>query len=161
MSGHHETGAEIPQRLLDALIASRNANSGILNMRQVVLASFDQAIHTSPSADTAAVLHDIQDKMMRIPTTPGTNMAASFGHMGGGYDAQYYGYLWSEVFCMDMFHSKFAKEGIFNKTVGMSYRTEILARGGSRDAMDSLVAFLGREPIPEPFLKSKGLDVAA
>ena len=142
-----------------ALLASRNANSGILNMRQIVLASFDQAIHTSASADTAAVLDRISAELLQIPSSPGTNMAASFGHLAGGYDAQYYGYMWSEVFSADMFASRFEAEGIFNGDLcGASYRKEILAAGGSRDAMDSLIAFLGREPIQEPFLKSKGLE---
>ena len=55
--------------------------------------------------------------------------------------------------------SRFAAEGIFNPTTGKSYRDEIMAPGGSRDAAASLRAFLGREPIQEPFLKSKGLAV--
>jgi thimet oligopeptidase len=157
MSGHHKTRAPIPEELLDALLASRNANSGLLNMRQITLASFDQAIHTVDRADTAEVLAKLSDDLMTIPTTNGTNMGATFGHMGGGYDAQYYGYMWSDVYAMDMFASRFEKEGIFSPETGMSYRKEILSVGGSRDALDSLVAFLGREPIPEPFLVSKGL----
>ena len=60
-----------------------------------------------------------------------------------------------------MFCSRFEKEGIFNPATGASYREEILAAGGARDALDSLIAFLGREPIQEPFLASKGLAVAA
>lgn len=158
MSKHHETGEPIPAALLQALIDSRNANAGILNMRQIMLASFDQAIHTAESADTEAVFAQFCRDLMKVPATPGTNMAASFGHLAGGYDAQYYGYMWSEVYSADMFKSRFEAEGIFSPVTGMSYRNEVLAPGGSRDAADSLRAFLGRDPIQEPFLVSKGLS---
>jgi len=44
-----------------------------------------------------------------------------------------------------------------NKEMGKKYRKEILGPGSTRDAMDSLIAFLGRKPDSEPFLRNKGL----
>ena len=74
----------------------------------------------------------------------------------GGYDAGYYGYLSSQVYSTDMFFSVFAKDPM-NGTEGRRYRKEVLEKGGSRDEMESLKAFLGREPSTEPFYKELGL----
>ena len=77
-------------------------------------------------------------------------------HSMGGYDAQYYGYLYSQVFSADMF-MQFKQAGVLSKEVGRRYRDIILAPGGTRDSLESLVEFLGREPRPEPFLIANGV----
>lgn len=158
MSKHYKTGEAIPDHLLDKLIKSRIANAGMFNLRQILLGMFDQTIHTQKKVDTAKLFSEISQEYLGFPSTEGTNMSASFGHLAGGYDAQYYGYMWSEVFCMDMFYTRFKKEGIMSPKVGGDYRRCILQPGGSIDAADMLRNFLGRDPTPEAFLISKGLN---
>ena len=87
--------------------------------------------------------------------TPDTARIASFGHLNG-YAASYYGYAWAEVFAQDMF-SVFERDGVLNPEVGMRFRKEVLAPGGSREALDLVSDFLGREPNNEAFIRSLGL----
>ena len=61
------------------------------------IVSITTADSWSVQVDTAKVLSQVSQKVMGIKPTPGTNMAAAFGHMAGGYDAQYYGYLVSRL----------------------------------------------------------------
>ena len=157
MSGHYKDGSAIPEDLLEKLVASRTANAGGFNLRQIILATADQRFHSSgPVVDTMKTFNDTYAEILGILPIPGTNMPATWGHMVG-YDAQYYGYMWSEVFSMDMFMTRFKKEGLLNPKVGMDYRNKVLRPGGSRDATDLLKDFLGREPNEQAFLESKGL----
>jgi len=83
------------------------------------------------------------------------NPIGHFGHFLSGYVSTYYCYLWSEVYAADLF-SVFQKGGIFNKALGMKYRKEILAPGGTVDSIDSVREFLGRDPNDKAFLAQNG-----
>jgi Zn-dependent oligopeptidase len=91
-----------------------------------------------------------------MPYPEGTFMLSGFAHVMGGYDAGYYGYLWSEVIGDDMF-GRFAREGVLSPLVGADYRHEILEPNGSRSASDLVRGFLGREPSNEAFLRLRGM----
>ena len=105
-------------------------------------------------------------------TSPGPHLAGpippawhrfpnSFSHIfGGGYAAGYYSYKWAEVLSADCYAAFEEAGNPFDATVGQRYLDEILAMGGSRPALESFIAFRGREPQPEALLRSHGLLAA-
>lgn len=152
---HWQTGEPLPRRLIDAMVAAKNLNSGIMTLRQIFFATLDLKYH-SPGFDgdstrLVAELHDITG----FPYTPGTHFQSGFGHLFG-YDAGYYGYLWSHVFGDDMY-TLFEQAGPLSAEVGRRYRETILERGGSVDGQQLVRDFLGREPNSDAFLRGLGL----
>jgi Zn-dependent oligopeptidase len=153
---HYETDEPIPDELVDQLVAARRLNKGIFQLRQTQFGILDAALH-APGADKDldAILRDTHEISL-MPYQEGTFFPASFGHLLGGYEASYYGYMWSEVYGDDMF-SRFEEEGVTNPEVGRDYRANVLEVGGSLDAEVILRTFLGREPDNSAFLRKLGV----
>src|SRR5581483_4669487 len=78
-----------------------------------------------------------------------THMYAAWGHLTG-YAAQYYGYLWSKVFALDLF-GEIKKHGLLNPEIGRKYIHDVIGRGGSQDPNVLLENFLGRKPNTDAF----------
>ena len=156
LAKHHETGEPIPEDLVERLVAARDQNEGLTNLRQVFLGKLDLALHAgNEDLDIEQAYREAFGYSL-LPFHEGTHYPATFGHLMGGYDAGYYGYQWAKVYGDDMF-SVFSDEGILSPEVGMRYRREVLAKGYSRDAIEHLRAFLGREPSPDAYLEHLGL----
>ena len=153
---HHQTGAPLPRDLLDAMIRAKNVSSGIAALRQLFFSRLDFAYH-SPGfdGDTTKKLAELYP-VCGFPYPEGTYFQAGWGHLFG-YDAGYYGYLWSRVFGDDMF-TRFEAVGLFDRATGLDYRAKILERGGSVDGDVLVREFLGREPNTDAFLRELGLE---
>jgi Zn-dependent oligopeptidase len=152
---HYQTGDPIPAELVDQLVAARNLNRAMFQLRQMTYGWWDQEIHGGPDRDLDAIYAE-GSRISKLPPHEGTFALASFGHLMGGYDAGYYGYMWAEVFGDDIF-SRFEEEGVTNPDVGRAYREKVIGRGGALDANAMLVDFLGREPSNEAFLRKLGI----
>ena len=155
-SGHFETGEPLPQDLVKKMVAARDVNIAASNLRQAYFGILDLLLHDDAEDRDLDALDRQAYEVNELPFPDGTFFLASFGHIMGGYDAGYYGYLWSKVFGDDMY-SRFQAEGVLNPEVGMAYRKAILEQGGSKPADDLLREFLGREPNNEAFLANMGL----
>ena len=80
-----------------------------------------------------------------------------FAHIfSGGYSAGYYSYLWAEVLDKDAFEL-FMEKGIFDTETAMSFRRNILEKGGSDEPMDLYRRFRGADPDPGALTRARGL----
>jgi thimet oligopeptidase len=153
---HHATGEPMPTELVGQLARARFVNVGLRTAMQAYYGQLDMAIHAEPVTPDLDLAMRRTFEVTGLPYPEGTFFLSGFGHLLGGYDAGYYGYLWANVIGDDMF-SRFASEGILSPTVGAEYRREILEPNGSRDADELVRAFLGREPSNAEFLRLRGM----
>ena len=161
ISAHWRTGEGLPEHLFQRMRAARHFHAGLFLVRQIELALFDFRLHLefdpARGADVDAVLADVRRAVAVMQPPVWQRLANSFAHIfAGGYAAGYYSYLWAEVLSADAF-SRFEAEGVTNAATGNAFREEVLAVGGSRPAIDSFIAFRGREPDPGALLRSYGL----
>jgi thimet oligopeptidase len=157
VSANVTTGQPLPDDLIQKMIAARYVHYALATTQQILYATVDMRFHTMrPPVDTTAVW-----KATVAQTTPnqfveGTVPQASFGHLMSGYDAGYYGYLWSKVYAQDLF-SRFKAQGLTNPVAGMAYRRDILAPARLEEPDVEVAHFLGRPMSPDAFYRELGI----
>jgi thimet oligopeptidase len=147
----------LPVELITKLNKSRKMLQGYHYARQLMFGIFDMTIHSS-SFDSMGLtpvelFSKIQKDIMNLDTIDNTSEPASFGHLMGGYDAGYYGYLWSLVYAKDLF-SMFCPNKLLDPMLGLKLRKEVLSQGALRPSLESIKVFLGRDCSNEAFVNS-------
>ncbi len=162
-AAHYETGAPLPEALLERLHAVRTFRAASMQMRQLGFAAVDLALHIdydpARDGDVIAYGNRILQRYAASELPQDYGMLAGFLHLFShpvGYAAGYYSYKWAEVLDADAF-GRFKREGIFNPVVGRAFRDAILSQGDARDPMDLFVTFMGRKPDPQALLVRQGL----
>ena len=161
MTCHAETKKVMPKKLFNKMIAAKNFQSGMQTLRQVEFSLFDILLHSTYEPKTKKfldLLEKVRDDVAVVRPPKWNRFPHSFSHIfAGGYAAGYYSYKWAEVLSADVY-SLFEEQGVFSKTTGNKFRREVLAKGGSRTAIESFKAFRGRKPKIDALLKHSGLN---
>ncbi|UJP02970.1 MAG: M3 family metallopeptidase [Nitrosomonas sp.] len=167
MTQHIETGESLPKALFDKMIKAKNFQSGLQMLRQIEFALFDMHVHFDfkPDGDRTVLqlLDDIRKQVAVIIPPDFNRFPNSFAHIfAGGYAAGYYSYKWAEVLSADAYSmfEETASDGVVNAATGSHFLEEILAVGGSRSALESFIAFRGREPELDALLRHSGMEAA-
>lgn len=156
ISRHIETGKSLSEEMCEKLNSSKNIGASLLALRQVSFGLADQHLHGEDFNDSLNDVEQISQEVTNINYPNDTNHLPAFGHLLGGYDAAYYGYLWAEIIGDDMF-SRFENEGVLSNSVGVEYKNKILKPGGTISAELMVKNFLGRKWNDEAFLFQKNL----
>ena len=161
MTRHVDTQEKLPRALFDKMLAAKNFQSGLQTLRQIEFSLFDMLMHSNFEAgggkSILQLLDEVRTEVAVLIPPAFHRFPHSFSHIfAGGYAAGYYSYKWAEVLSADAY-SLFEENGVLNPAVGARFRSEILAMGGSRGAMQSFAAFRGREPNLEALLRHNGL----
>ena len=161
MTRHVDTGESLPRSLFDKMLAAKNFQSGLQTVRQLEFALFDLRLHSDfdpEGAKTPLALLDEVRRQVAVLIPPSYNrFPNNFSHVfAGGYAAGYYSYKWAEVLSADAY-SLFEEQGVLDPETGRRFWSEILGVGGSRPALDSFVAFRGREPKMDALLRHSGM----
>ena len=164
---HYETGEVIPAEYIEKINAAGNFNQGFMTTELAAAAILDLKWHMvneipvmSSEVETSLV-EAFEAQACRemgligeiIPRYRSTYFAHIFS---GGYSAGYYSYLWAEVLDKDAFEL-FMQKGIFDPETSMSFRRNILEKGGSDEPMTLYRTFRGADPDTGALVRGRGL----
>ena len=156
---HYETGEVIPAELVAKINAAGTFNQGFMTTELAAAAMLDLKWHMASEvpADVEAFEAEACKAMGLIDEIIPRYRSTYFAHIfSGGYSAGYYSYLWAEVLDKDAYEL-FKQKGILDQETSMSFRRNILEKGGSEEPMELYRRFRGADPDPAALVRARGL----
>jgi peptidyl-dipeptidase Dcp len=162
---NYQTGAPMPQALVDKMRKAGKFNSGYDMTELVSAAMLDMNWHMlgadAPKQDAdkfeaAALKKDGVD----LSYVPPRYRSSYFLHIwSNGYSAGYYAYLWTQMLADDAF-ANFQQHGGLTAENGQRFRDMILSRGNTEELSKLYKDWRGQDPSIEPMLINRGLKDA-
>ncbi|MFC2096844.1 M3 family metallopeptidase [Bacteroidota bacterium] len=157
---HYETGEVIPDELIEKLKNAGHFNQGFITTEFLAASFLDMNWHTledTVEINTADFEKESLSAINLIPEIAARYRSTYFTHIfSGGYSSGYYSYIWAEVLDSDAFMA-FKETDLFDKDKALSFRKNILEKGGTEDPMTLFIRFRGAEPKIDALLENRGL----
>ena len=158
---HYQTNEPMPEDLIKKIENSQLFNQGFETVEYLAASFLDMDWHalTVPEEkDVTGFEKESLNKIGLIPEIESRYQSTNFQHIfSGGYSSGYYSYIWAAVLDADAFEA-FEEKGLFDHATALSFRKNILEKGGSEDPMELYKRFRGREPKVDALLKRRGLN---
>lgn len=143
---------EVDEELINKIRVQGKTLQGIFYARQLSFGLLDMELHSvNFISEPKEYYTRLYKELTGLDLPEETNILGSFGHIIGGYDSGYYGYLWSKVFAIDLF--SFFKGNELNQELGLKLRENILSVGGTKTGYEMMVDFMGRKPDSNAFIE--------
>jgi len=158
---HYKTGEVIPQELIDKIKKAALFNQGFKTVEYLAASFLDMDWHKLTEAQELDV-DEFETKSLNkiglIPEIITRYRSTYFRHIfSGGYASGYYSYIWAEVLDSDAFEA-FKETSLFDRELALSFRKNILEKGGTEDPMTLYKRFRGAVPKVDALLKKRGLN---
>lgn len=161
---HYQTGAAMPQELVDKIKKARTYGKGYATLEYTEAALLDQEWHSLSAKDPKVADVDafeaaaLKKDGVDMPEVPPRYRSPYFAHIwAGGYEANYYAYMWGEILDDDAYEW-FTENGGMTRQNGQTFRDKMLARTYTADPMEVYRAFRGRDPSAAAIKRERGLE---
>ncbi|MCF2516592.1 M3 family metallopeptidase [Dyadobacter sp. CY351] len=158
---HYQTGETIPDEAVEKMKNASKFNQGFATVEYLAASMLDLSYH-SISPDKPIDPDRFEQQRMKdaglIRQIAPRYRSTYFQHIfAGGYSAGYYSYIWSEVLDSDAFAAFKETGNIFDPVTALSFRKNILEKGGTEEPATLYKSFRGRMADEKYLLENRGL----
>ena len=160
---HYQTGAAMPQALVDKIKRAETFNQGYSFGETLAAAQLDMAWHSVPATAVPSDVDAFEAKALGatgldVAHVPPRYRSSYFAHIwGSGYAAGYYAYLWTDMIQQNVY-DWFVQHGGMTRANGQRIRDLVLSRGHTEDYSVMFRAMTGHDPQVAPLLRKHGLN---